>query len=94
MKIELYERAAPKSIKKIEDLINNIDEVELNILVDSRGWVVDGNHRVSALYHLNRLQDANVRYINKEIEPYEYEENELLEMFKNATIVTEIEWNI
>ena len=79
-----YEMNGVHKIKKVQDLMNNIDEVELNILIDSRDWVVDGNHRLSALYYLDQVEKANFRKVNFEVEPYEYTEKELLEMFENA----------
>lgn len=85
--IYFYEMNGVHKINKVQDLMNNINEVELNILIDSRDWVVDGNHRLSALYYLGRVEKANFRKVNFEVEPYEYTEEQLLAMFETAEII-------
>ena len=85
--INFYEMNGVHKINKVQDLMNNIESIKLNILTDSRNWVVDGNHRLSALYYLDQIEKANFRKVNFEVEPYEYTEEELLEMFENAEII-------
>ena len=85
--MNFYEMNGVHKMNKVQDLMNNIDEVELNILIDSRDWVVDGNHRLSALYYLDQIEKANFRKVNFEVEPYEYTEEELEKMFETAEII-------
>jgi hypothetical protein len=85
--IHFYEMNGVHKLKKVEDLMNNIEDTELDILIDSRGWVVDGNHRLSALYYLGQIEKANFRKADSVIEPYEYEEEELKEMFEKAETI-------